>query len=105
MSLHYKQLLFNKMFFKLLLKAEELGYEWKIGWSYRPVEVAKALGFEKSLHTILLAIDLELYKNGKYLTKTEDHRELGDYWESIGGTWGGRWNDGNHYSLEHEGIK
>ena len=31
--------------------------------------------------------------------------ELGEYWESIGGSWGGRFNDGNHYSLEHNGVK
>jgi hypothetical protein len=27
------------------------------------------------------------------------------FWESIGGSWGGRFNDGNHYSLEHRGMK
>ncbi|HAO1973206.1 TPA: M15 family peptidase, partial [Escherichia coli] len=31
----------------------------------------------------------------------------GEYWESIGGTWGGRFSraDGNHFSLEHNGVK
>jgi len=45
-----------------------------------------------------LAIDLNLFKDGEYLTDTEDHRFLGEFWESLGGTWGGRWDDGNHYS-------
>lgn len=30
---------------------------------------------------------------------------IGEYWESIGGAWGGRFNDGNHYSLGHGGRK
>jgi len=53
---------------------------------------------EGSFHYKRLAIDLNLFKGGKFLTETEDHRELGNYWESIGGTWGGRFEDGNHYS-------
>jgi len=58
-----------------------------------------------SLHFDGLAIDLNLFKDGKFLQNTEDHRELGEYWESIGGCWGGRFNDGNHYSLEYAGRK
>jgi hypothetical protein len=50
-------------------------------------------------------LDLNLFKDGKYLALTEDHKPLGEWWESQGGAWGGRFNDGNHYSLEHEGIK
>lgn len=104
-NLHRKQLRFAKMFHLLLDFARKNGYEWKIGWAYRDKETAKRLGMENSLHTKVLAIDLELYKDGKYLTKTIDHLELGKYWESLGGSWGGRFNDGNHYSLEHEGKK
>ena len=51
-----------------------------------------------SRHYERLAADLNLFKDGWYLTTTEDHKIFGEYWESIGGTWGGRWNDGNHYS-------
>ena len=50
-------------------------------------------------------IDLNLFRGGKMLTTTEDHRPLGEWWESHGGAWGGRFADGNHYSLEHEGLK
>ena len=60
---------------------------------------------ENSLHYDKLAIDLNLYKGGVWQMETEDHRELGEYWESIGGSWGGRFGDGNHYSLEHRGYK
>ena len=38
-----------------------------------------------------LAVDFNLFKGGKYLTATEDHQPLGEYWESIGSAWDGRW--------------
>ncbi|MGO3686517.1 MAG: M15 family metallopeptidase, partial [Proteus vulgaris] len=44
----------------------------------------------------------------KYLTATSDYKELGEYWESLGGSWGGRFKtrpDGNHFSLEHNGVR
>ena len=34
---------------------------------------------------------------------TEDHEPLGEWWESIGGVWGGRFNDGNHYESPYPG--
>jgi hypothetical protein len=54
-----------------------------------------------SFHRKRLAIDLNLFKDGVYQRSTEAHRPLGEYWESLGGTWGGRFKrkDGNHYSL------
>lgn len=64
-------------------------------------------GIRNSLHTQRLALDLMLFNKstGTYLPATEDHRALGEFWESLGGTWGGRFNDGGHYSLEHNGVK
>ncbi|HGV6771546.1 TPA: M15 family metallopeptidase, partial [Escherichia coli] len=60
-----------------------------------------------SLHTLRLAVDFNLFINGEYQTDTDAYRPLGEYWESIGGTWGGRFSraDGNHFSLEHNGVK
>lgn len=52
---------------------------------------------KNSKHYDKLAIDINLFEDGKYLTKTEDHLKLGKFWEFIGGTWGGHFNDGNHY--------
>ena len=53
-----------------------------------------------SMHHIGLAEDLNLYKDGKYLSMTEDHKRFGEFWESLDPnlTWGGRFEDGNHYS-------
>lgn len=56
-----------------------------------------------SFHDKALAKDFNLFdaKTGVYLTRTKDHEPLGVFWESMGGTWGGRFEnkDGNHYSL------
>ena len=59
-----------------------------------------------SLHFEGLAIDIDLYDNtGKYLDRTEDHVEFGAYWENLHPDcrWGGRWGDGNHYSVTYQG--
>ena len=71
------------------------GYELTFGDAF-----ASSGHIKGSFHYKRLAIDLNLFKNGEYLTDTQDHKPLGEFWESIGGTWGGRFKspDGNHYS-------
>lgn len=94
----------------LIVRARGLGYQVTLGDAFRDPRLhghygqKKGYGSPNSFHKLKLAIDINLFKNGDYLDKTEDHQELGEWWESIGGTWGGRWNDGNHYSLG-EGLK
>jgi hypothetical protein len=100
MTLGEKQRKFVWMISLLIQRAYEMGYELTLGDAW-----AKTGHKENSNHYIRLAIDLNLFKDGKYLDKTEDHRPLGEFWESLGGTWGGHFQDGNHYSLEHEGRK
>ena len=53
-----------------------------------------------SWHYVGLAVDLNLFKDGHYLTTTNDHRKFGDFWKSRSPfcTWGGDFSDGNHYS-------
>lgn len=63
---------------------------------------------KNSLHYEGLAKDLLLYSStGKYLTKTEDYTFLGVFWESLHPlcAWGGRFQDGNHFSIKHGGRK
>lgn len=111
MTLRQKQSKFARMVADLILKAYELGYEVTLGDAFRDprlhgeVGVKKGYGHSKSAHKQRLAIDLNLFKDGKFLGSTEAHKPLGEWWEAQGGAWGGRFNDGNHYSLEHEGIK
>lgn len=111
-TLRQKQSRFASMTCELIQHAFGLGYEVTLGEAERRREPSflydahvKAGSHPNSLHFLRLALDLNLFKDGKYLSSTESHRPLGEYWESIGGTWGGRFGDGNHYSLEHLGVK
>ncbi len=101
-----RQKLFARLLPRLLYRAHALGFEVVIGDAHRSIEEATRLGFPNSNHTRCLAIDLNLFKDGKYLTETEDHRELGTWWEKqdLYARWGGHFNDGNHYSLEWKGV-
>lgn len=111
MTLRQKQSIFVKCVAELIDFAYKNGYELTFGEAYRSVEEAIRLGKKKTLHTKRLAIDLNLFKDGKYLMKSEDHLELGMFWESLSFNesfvtyWGGRFNDGNHYSIGHGGMK
>lgn len=101
---------FTPMVAKLIFKAYEMGYELTFGEAYRTPEQAKlnaanGKGISNSLHTDRLAIDLNLFNRGVYMTETAAYKPLGEYWESIGGTWGGRFKDGNHFSLSYNGRK
>jgi len=110
-ALSDKQQKLTRMLAKLTVWANEQGYELTLGDAYRDprlhggVGVKLGYGAASSCHKLRLAQDYNLFKDGVFLQSTEDHRPLGEYWESIGGTWGGRFKDGNHYSLEHEGRK
>lgn len=95
MSLIDKQHRFAIEAAKLILVAESMGYIVTLGDAYRDERCR--YGSTQSKHRKRLAIDLNLFKNGVYLTETSDHLPLGQHWELIGGVWGGRFNDGNHY--------
>lgn len=114
MSLVDKQNTFTGMVANLITFAQQKGYKLTFGEAYRTEEQSKlnakkGSGISNSLHTQRLAVDFNLFDaNGKYLTATSDYKELGEYWESLGGSWGGRFKtrpDGNHFSLEHNGVR
>ncbi|OQA61624.1 MAG: hypothetical protein BWY41_00051 [Candidatus Atribacteria bacterium ADurb.Bin276] len=112
MSLSEKQKLFTCLVAKLIEFAYTQGYALTFGEAWRPPEMAaiyakQGKGVKNSLHTKRLAVDLNLFKGEVYLTKSEDYRLLGEYWESLDPLcrWGGRFKDGNHFSMEHEGVK
>lgn len=112
MKLGEKQELFMRLLPSLLLKAFELGFEIRGGDLFRDPRVHGEMGVKvsysspSSCHKLKLAIDLNLFKEGKFMQATGDHRELGLWWEKQHPLcrWGGRYNDGNHYSLEHDGY-
>jgi len=55
---------------------------------------------KNSFHYRRLAMDLNLFKDGKYLKRSTDYYLIGKFWISLGGTWGGSFRnpDGNHFS-------
>ena len=114
-TLRQKQSAFALLVVHLIQFAYREGYEITLGEAYRPRETAELMakkrkGIKNSLHCKRLALDLNLFKNGKYLTSSEAHKPLGEYWESLSTPglkccWGGRFGDGNHYSIAHGGRK
>jgi len=107
MTLGVKQRKFVRMIADLIIWAYDNGYELSFGDAYRDPRLfgtmGESLGYGHrfSNHKQRLAIDLNLFKDEKFLSSTEDHKELGEKWESMGGTWGGRFSspDGNHYEF------
>lgn len=104
-----KQRRFPRMVAALIERIYAAGYECTLGDAFRDPRLHGAMGeklgygHKNSCHKLKLAIDLNLFHNGQYLPDTESHRQFGEWWEANGGTWGGRFADGNHYSLSHEG--
>jgi hypothetical protein len=108
MTLRQKQSLFATLVARLIQHAVTEGYEVTFGETYRSPEEADRLarlgaGVRNSLHTARLAVDLNLFKDGVFQTTSGAHRPLGEWWERQHPLcrWGGRFQDGNHYSLAH----
>lgn len=118
MSLREHQSIFLKNFALLILWAFDEGFEATAGELLR-TEEQHAFNVEKgktkatrSLHMDRMAGDLMLFKDGKYLTNTEDYKSLGQFWVGLHpqNRWGGDWNkngkadesfyDGNHFEMQ-----
>ena len=88
----------------LIVWAYGQGYKITLGESYNAAGIGHRVG---SLHYVRLAQDLNLFKDGVYLTKSEEHKPLGEMWKTFNplNRWGGDFKsrDGNHYSMEYEG--
>jgi hypothetical protein len=111
-TLSEKQEQFTLMVAGLITWAYDQGYALTFGEAYRTPQQAAwnaehGAGIVNSLHTKRLAVDLNLFKDGRFLTEVDDYRLLGEKWESLGGSWGGRFArpDADHFSLEHEGVR
>ncbi len=104
-SLNSIQFEFTSLVPRLINKAIELGFQVTLGDAYRDPRVP--YGHANSAHKKRLAIDLNLFKDGKYLESTEAHKELGEWWKLQHplARWGGDFRDGNHYSFEYDGVK
>ena len=115
MSLVDKQAEFARCIARLIEYAVPLGYQLTFGDAYRDPRVP--YGHPKSCHRFRLALDLNLYIDGIYVTDSAHPAwvELGNFWESLDSRarWGGKGSlhpeglvhDGNHFSFSHEGVE
>lgn len=116
-GLRLQQIEFTRRIGKLIGWAYENGYALTFGDAYRDPKVFgevgefKGYGHPKSNHKSKLAVDFNLFKevNGEwvYQTSSHAHKDMGLYWESLGEecSWGGWFNDGNHYSFRYKGRR
>lgn len=110
MTLRQARQKFSKMVSKLLRWLDEDGQAYAIDMARRCQTCQ--IGHPKSLHKLGLAIDLLFYDDPDGDGDPDNYRQdmaayvrAGHYWESIGGTWGGRFGDGNHFSLAWGGMR
>jgi hypothetical protein len=114
-TLGQRQRRFLPLVAKLIDFAYAQGYELTEGEGYRTPEQAAlnaqhGSGIANSLHTLRLAVDLQLFKDGIYQTDSAAYKALGDFWKGLDPecAWGGDFQsrpDGNHFSLSWGGIK
>jgi hypothetical protein len=111
-----KQWLLMRLIPRLIDKIHEAGYECTGGHLMRCENCYT--GSDRSLHRKKLAIDINLFMMGNYITDTEAHRPFGIFWESLHPDccWGGGLkhestgkdflvSDGNHYSISFAGME
>ena len=109
-----KQIEFTKCVGQLIEYAYNRGYALTIGDGYRDPrvfgELGKKLGYgrAKSCHKLRLAIDLNLFVDGEWISDG-DHPawiDLSNKWESLHplARSGLRFDDANHFSFLHEGL-
>lgn len=121
MTMQAKQAKFTLMLRDLITFADNLGYQITLGESYVSLHLCPYCSekvskhIKDSTHYHRLGQDINLFKDGVYLTETRLYKPLGEFWESRGGSWGGRFGesepgagdgvDGSHFSIEHNGIR
>lgn len=97
MRLSEKQRKFTLLIARLIKWAYEEGYELTIGHVWRDTETQRRLvdaGLSKTMksaHLDRLAMDFNLYIDGKYTDNSEDYLKIGLRAELIGLEWGGRY--------------
>lgn len=90
---------------KLIVWAYDHGYKATLAEGYDDDGKGHMPG---SLHYVRLAQDINLFKDGQLLRKSEEYKRLGDTWKALNplNRWGGDFpGDGNHFSMEFQGRK
>jgi len=81
---------------ELIRQAYADGYELSFGEAFRTQDQQRLYvrsGKSRTMsspHMDRLAVDFNLFKDGRYLTDGSLYRPLGEKWEALGGRWGGR---------------
>ncbi len=90
---------FTKLIALLIQYADSIGYGLTFGDAYSKLEFG--VHSYNSKHYDRLAVDFNLFIDGKFQTGTEAHIPLGMFWENLNHKcrWGGNFTrpDGNHY--------
>jgi len=100
-----RQAEFAKNVAKLIHYLNVAGYDVTLGETFRTKEQAeiyaeKGIGIRDSNHCYRLAIDLNLFKDGKYLTKEKYYKFAGAYWQTLSKN--NEWfeTDSNHFEAD-----
>lgn len=123
----FAQQQFSLSLARLIIELDNHNFKITMGECWRSDETAQLYeaegkGISGSLHRLRLAVDLNLFKNGKFLTSPEDYRLAGEMWESLSTStyvhsWGGRFTrkmpggevvpspDADHFSIQWDGVK
>ncbi len=74
-----------------------------------PSHKFKPIGNARSLHILFLAIDgyLKQMSTGKVVWARHHYAPLGAFWEALDPlcSWGGRFGDEGHFSIQHGGMR
>lgn len=96
-SLRQKQSRFAGMAARLILRAQQLGYDVTLGEAWRPPRHAALYDqidprSKNGMHVMRLAIDLDLFRGG---VTVPNHEPLHEWWENLHADcrWGGRFAD------------
>lgn len=111
-TLHDMQVLHVKLFARLIDYLFAQGYEATWGEAFRTAEqaawdAAHGTGIAQSVHCERLAVDLQLFKDGVYLTDAAHYKLLADYWVSLDPSCRAGYYfstvDADHFSIAWEG--
>lgn len=111
MKIGEAQELFGRLLGELLVYIHLKGYQVRLGDVLaRATDTdinGKPTHKKNSQHFKKLAIDINLFKDGGFLSKTEDHKIFGEFWESLHPNCrsGTRYGDGNHYEVMENGWR
>ena len=96
MNLSLRQCEFTHALALLIIRIASKGYQVKVQELNRTVETQTQYvkdGKSKTMnsrHLQNLAADIVLFKDGRPVWEGESYRQFGEYWEELGGRWGGR---------------